>query len=678
MEQPVSPHSSEKPDRKGGLPPGRIIDNRYEVVCLVGSGGMGAVYKVRHLVLHKDLALKTLLTRTLSKQALRRFRQEAKAASALNHKGLIKVSDFGLTEEGQPYMVMEFVEGGSLADAIRKEGQLYLSRVLNIFDQASDALAHAHEKGIIHRDLKPSNILLETGPGSIENVKIVDFGVAKMLEDDSGAGLRLTQTGEVLGSPLYMSPEQCSGSRADQRSDVYSLGCAMFEALTGCPPLQGETALATLLKHQQEIPPTLTEGSLGQNFPPELEEVVARMLAKHPSERYQSMREVNDAISFLKGTSTGDSKRVPASLLPEVKERSRTVKVPVRVFMTLSVLSVILSSTATFFYLRWTANAPIVSAGTKGAEFIEWRPYSLADGPKSPVSEEVSSIKDGKERIIQFPDKFSMGNLYTYSKRLPNPRSAGQAQGTKKFAQSELIELRPSWIVCEAPRLFDGFSPDDLHEINFQNVPPLDDDVLKHVAKLRDLQSLNLTSTNITDTGLSYLLGLPKLEDLQISSTEITGEGIYSLTKMKSLRSLCLNYLTLDKRAFEYFRSNPPLRSLELRSCGLVDNDLEGLSNLKSLIMLRLQGNRGIEGEGLKYLASDPKLECLDLRDMAVDPSYTQYLKMIPNLHLLGLSRKYVSADDIARVKHDLPKVSLILDAEPPKDEQEILRNAGL
>jgi serine/threonine-protein kinase len=675
--KPAPSNNAEKPDPKGGLLPGRIVDNRYEVICLVGAGGMGAVYRVKHLVLLKDLALKTLLSRNLSKQALRRFRQEAKAASALNHKGLIKVSDFGLTEQGQPYMVMEFVEGGSLADAIEKVGQLYLGRVLNIFDQVSDALAHAHEKGIIHRDLKPSNILLEPGPGGVENAKIVDFGVAKMLEDDSGAGLRLTQTGEVLGSPLYMSPEQCAGGRADQRSDIYSLGCAMFEALTGCPPLQGETALATMLKHQQEKPPTLTEGSFGQSFPAELEEVVARMLAKDPTKRYQTMREVNEALKLVIGTGPGDRKRAQVSQSPESNERNRGKGLTVPVFITLSLLSVIVSSAATIICLNWNSYATPASPPAKEVEFIGFRP-PVSDDAKSRVSEEVQSTRDGKERIIHFPDKFSMGGLYTHRSPYAQLKPYGQAQGIKRFPLADLIELRPSWIVCEAPQLFDGFQSDDLHEINFQNVPPLDDNVLKHVAKLKDLHELNLTSTNITDAGISYLLTMPKLEDLQLSSTEISGAGIYSLKKMKSLRALSLNNLTLDKRAFDYLRSGPPLSSLELRSCGLVDKDLEALSNLKSLISVRLQGNKGIRGEGLKYLASDPNLEMIDLRDIALDPDCFRYLKEIPKLYGISVSRKYLDARYIARFRHELWHTTVYLDADPPKNEEEIMRNAGI
>lgn len=677
MTNPGPSNHTEKPTPKGALLPGRIIDNRYEVICVVGSGGMGAVYRVNHLILHKDFALKTLLSRTLSKQGLRRFRQEAKAASALNHKGLIKVSDFGLTEEDQPYMVMEFVEGGSLADAIKKVGQLYLGRVLNIFDQASDALAHAHEKGIIHRDLKPSNILLGSGKDGVEDVRIVDFGIAKMLEDDSGAGMRLTQTGEVLGSPLYMSPEQCSGDRADQRSDIYSLGCAMFEALTGCPPLQGETALATLLKHQQEKPPTLAEGSLGQSFPENLEEIVARMLAKDPEARYQTMREVNDALRSTIGTEPGIGSRLQLNSQLEANAGSRISQVPIPVFIVLSIMSVILSCTATVVYLNWTSNSATKPSDGKAQTTSEYKPMAFED-PRAAFSEKVQSTKEGKQRVIHFPDKFSMGNLYTRPRTYGPLKSCGLAQGIKRFGLSDLIELRPSWVVCEAPQLFDGLSPDDLDGINFQNVPTLDDDVLKHVAKLKNLRDLNLTSTNITDAGLSYLLSLPKLENLQLSSTYISGDGISSLRNLKSLSQLMLNYLDLDERALDYLRSGPPLAILELKNTGLDDDDLKALSNLKSLALLRLQSNRGIKGEGLKYLVSDPELYSIDLRDTGIGPDCTQYLKLMPKLNTITVSRKHLNPADIAKIKHDLPKVKVALDEQPPKDEQEILKNAGL
>lgn len=273
--------------------PGSIIDKKYEVLRLLGEGGMGAVYRVRHLMLNKDMALKTFRQASLTREICLRFQREAQAIARLDHRCIIQIFDFGMSEDGVPYYTMEYLKGQSLADKIEARGPLGVAEAVRLFGQICQGLAVAHSKGIIHRDLKPANIFLTTGsnPEGVEEVKIVDFGIAG-LADSAVEDQRLTAAGVVFGSPLYMSPEQSSGQRVTERADIYSLGCTLFEALAGVPPYRGATAMETIMMHHISRLPNLREASGGRSFPGALERTVARMLERSPEARQPDMEQV--------------------------------------------------------------------------------------------------------------------------------------------------------------------------------------------------------------------------------------------------------------------------------------------------------------------------------------------------------------------------------------------------
>jgi serine/threonine-protein kinase len=224
--------------------------------------------------------------------AVRRFQLEAQAASRLKHPNVIIVHDFGITPEGQPYMVMDFLSGRSMVDFLDETPQIEPSRAKRIFSQVASGLAHAHKSGVVHRDVKPNNIIIDFDHAGEESVKLVDFGIAKMINDAESPQQRLTRAGECFGTAMYMSPEQCRGKDVDQRSDIYSLGCVMFEALTGLPPFEGDNELDTLQMHLMQEPPTLRERRPDLQIPGEFEFVIKKCLSKEPEDRYQSMDEL--------------------------------------------------------------------------------------------------------------------------------------------------------------------------------------------------------------------------------------------------------------------------------------------------------------------------------------------------------------------------------------------------
>jgi len=235
------------------------------------------------------------------------------------------VHDFGVTESGQPYMVMDFVDGKTLSEVISRDGQLSQERFLRIFSQVCEALAHAHKRGVLHRDLKPSNIMLVRTFEGEEEVRIMDFGIAKLVGDTSERAQALTKTGEAVGSPLYMSPEQARGHKTDLRTDLYSLGCVMYECITGSPPFVGKSALDTMLMHMNDKPLSIRQASLGKIVDPRVERVVIKLLEKNPDERYQKMDDVLADIYTIQGnTSRGaSSARLPWRIRSQVSQRRK-------------------------------------------------------------------------------------------------------------------------------------------------------------------------------------------------------------------------------------------------------------------------------------------------------------------------------------------------------------------
>lgn len=278
---------------------GTLVADKYRILSVLGQGGMSVVYLARHEALNKLMAVKTLHLHLANRTtSLLRFQQEARAASALCHRGIVGIHDYGVTPDGIPFLAMDYVKGEPLSDLIARVGPLLPGHALEVFVQTAAAMAHAHEKGVIHRDMKPSNIMLEDVENEAIAVKIVDFGVAKFVDDTHETPNKLTLTGESVGSPMFMSPEQCLGQKLDRRSDIYSLGCVMYEALTGVPAFSSDSVFATMFKQMNEMPAPFASVRPDRKFG-SLETVVFKCLSKEPDKRYQSMLELERDLERL-------------------------------------------------------------------------------------------------------------------------------------------------------------------------------------------------------------------------------------------------------------------------------------------------------------------------------------------------------------------------------------------
>lgn len=268
---------------------------RYEVCECLGRGGMGAVYKIFDRELGCFLAAKVIRQELAENvQAVKRFEQEIKAASNLSHENLVHVYGGGRSESNVPYMLMDFIDGVSLSDALKSSGPLGAERALNIFTQACSALEYAHKSNVIHRDLKPSNIMLRKTESGEECVRLLDFGIAKVLPSEGAdfSKTNLTQTGDVFGSPLYMSPEQCQNNPQDARSDIYALGCVMYEALTGVQPFAEDNPVKIILKHMNYEPPLVSTRLANAPQLKSFDAVIQKCLEKDPADRYQKISDL--------------------------------------------------------------------------------------------------------------------------------------------------------------------------------------------------------------------------------------------------------------------------------------------------------------------------------------------------------------------------------------------------
>lgn len=280
-----------------------LIADRYEIISELGVGGMGTVYKARHVHLGKIVAVKVLNGEKHDANQIQRFAHEAKVVSQLEHPNIVAVQDYGVTAEGSPFLVMEFVQGRTLDKMLEEGGPLGVESAMPIFEQICVALEHIHAAGVVHRDLKPSNILIAEDADGKPIVKIADFGIAKEVTNEQ----KLTQTGTVLGSPLYSSPEQLTGEKVGNASDIYSLGCLMYEVLCGEPPFRGENTMQTFMKHLNSEPPRLATkgGAKGIDVPPWMENVILKALSKDQRDRQQSaamlLQELNKGTAGWNG-----------------------------------------------------------------------------------------------------------------------------------------------------------------------------------------------------------------------------------------------------------------------------------------------------------------------------------------------------------------------------------------
>ncbi|MBS1955763.1 MAG: serine/threonine protein kinase [Cyanobacteria bacterium SZAS-4] len=476
-----------------------LLGGRYRVLSLLGRGGMGVVYKVEQIFLGKELALKTIDQASQSESAIRRFQAEARAVFTVNHPNIVSVHDFGLLDDQTPFLAMEFIQGQTIGERIQAS-PLPLEDALQIFIQVCFGLAHAHKNGVVHRDIKPNNIMILNGIplGTEGSVKILDFGIAKLTQHDGGEIQALTKTGEIFGSPIYMSPEQCIGEKIDYRSDIYSLGCVIFEALTGTPPFVGESALSTMMMHQTGTIPTLKEASLGTNFSPELERLVHTMLSKNPNDRYQDLGIAAHDLAAIK------SGELANFSLVEKPDRAIKTKAP-----------------STFTMKRthcilWVVGVAIVSTAST---FLIMQSIFFGQQATTPITQPVKSTS--RTTLTDLPQELAH-------------------DGFDKQRADKQIELKAKLVSDADFKALEGYT--DAQEIIV--IDKAEDEITnKGLSYLTSSKLLKLTIHGLIERIDNYAQ-LKNLAELSVSKSRISDAALANIAKMKMLHTLNLDECT--------------------------------------------------------------------------------------------------------------------------------------
>ncbi len=624
----------------GEFEKGYVVGERFKVLSLLGKGGMGFVYLVKDRQTGKNYAMKTLSAMNTSARVVQRFELEAKATSLLNHPNLVQFHDFGLVDGERPYFIMDRCEGDTLADLIKSDGALSVDRVLDIFIPICSAIAYAHAQSVVHRDLKPSNIMVKRCESGVE-VKVLDFGIAKILIDETAFN-SLTRTGELFGSPYYMSPEQCVGKAIDCRSDIYSLGCVLFETLTGSPPFLSDHALSTMMKHQVEPPLTLKEATLGKEFPPDLEKIVAGMLAKNPEDRYQNLLLVEHDLKLLK---RGERLEEPASgAQSERRLSTKIVGISAGAFLT--------AATATYFLVLpafekrpvQTSNKTTPTSGNFGMDLPD-----LADVSNSTKMAHTAvkgfysdaATAHAKVRHFHFPAQ-QIGLI-----------GVGDNQSKYIPAEGEMDFPVPfSLVVSGDTGALKGFRRDEVANLEFHGAN-IDDSSTDQFRNWQELLDLNLDWTDVSDLSIENIKTLPKLNGLHITQTHISASGLRQLN-LAQLHVLEANRVAYVPQILPKKKSQ--LVILLLKDARLKDADMKDLAQLHKLDVLDISGNE-ITNQGIEYLSQLPSLQELWFSGTKVTPACMSSLKKFHNLKGVTLTMSKWSVAEKSKFIQDAKKL---------------------
>lgn len=660
-------------------PRGEILQmsDRYDHLGSLGSGGMSVVYKARDKVLDRVVAIKQLISVVNSDQAIVRFQREACAYAALKHPNIVNVFDFGIDEENRPFLVMDFLEGQTLDEVIAERNGLSVPETLEIFIQILDGLSHAHQKGIIHRDLKPANVMIQRfGSSQRIQVKIMDFGIAKVKVKDPQAAWQ-TQTGQVMGSPLYMSPEQsASSANVDGRADIYSVGCMLFEAMTCRPPFCGGSVVETVSMHRNETPPKMTElipkrpviagvPSMDE-FGLDMEAIVYAAIEKKADDRYQSAADMRadllcvqenwNKISQSGGTKSGASLKSP----------SKSLKVGALVaFVLLSIGGgALIYANMDQKPSKPTTQASITSFVAKREEPVEahcdhWIDFNDVTHKLLP-EEPLSSIAQPKSvRALQ------VGQFLARAKV-----SKAEEESFKRKFETRLEGLE---------------TLQSLKSLQIWNLPVTDRNVVT-ISKMRTLSRVGFIDTTVPHNIVKVLHTLPKLETLELKMCQLTakdildlpqfsslhklslddnqigkGNGLAPLGKCEGLIYLALNNAEIDDESVRHLSLLPYLRTLMMERTELTAAGCKTLAKLPSLISLNLGFSPKLDDQAVKELGNMKQLEALNLQSCkkVTDKCVPDILRL-QNMMRLDLTNTGITDQALKDLRKGLPKLRVL------------------
>ncbi|MBP9094250.1 protein kinase [bacterium] len=676
--------------------PGTVVGGVFKIDAVIGEGGMGIVYLAQHLSLNRQYALKVLSPSIVSEQSWLRFKAEAKTLSVLNHPGLVKVYDLGIHENTVPYYSMDYLEGETLEDLLVRKGPQKLEFTISIFLAVLDALAYAHRNNVVHRDIKPANIFICRN----QEIKILDFGISKLVGDKhSQRNQELTAIGEVFGSPYYMSPEQCRGEQIDFRSDIYSAGCTLFEAVTGYVPFESANSLEIAMLHEEGDIPLLSD-VCDIAFPSSLNVVFAKCLAKLPQDRYQSAKEMAIDLTRIK---EGKSLDAYAGAARRISFDSSDGKPPFMSRPAVAVASVCLLLAAGL--ATWINSSVLVGPdeGLRGylqRDALRHKPVepssratvssSLSDTETNQTDASLSyaasilSVRDKstveaylktapkfysvainangrKLKGFDFPKHFSLGDLEMVVEKQSN---SFKAQGRISVPLNAKLYLGAGQCVTEYPELLSRFRPAELHSLYLGQKPANSEQMLETVSRLTSLESLTLSEILVNSENQKYLDCLKKLNSLTLLNCSCSPNSLSKLSQFAQLKKIAVygssaNFYTQVIQAIGH---NSHLKTLRLGGAGLTPSEIKTIAAISSLESLSLRGS-SVDNSDLKVLTALRNLQILDLSSTAVDEKSIDSLMKFPKLKMLSVSG--FSSMGLKRLTHASPQLAVRISGAP-------------
>ncbi|MDX2107527.1 MAG: protein kinase [Candidatus Melainabacteria bacterium] len=635
------------------------IAERYQIKGIIGSGGMGVVLLGYDPNLGIDVAIK-MLQKEASDKEVARLQREAMLAGRLNHIHIGKVFDFGTTEDESPYMVMEYFKGQTLSDLIRYKNRLLYEEARPIFIQLCEALLHAHHQGIVHRDLKPSNVFLARQGQGIHgpaNVKLLDFGVAKV-EASSG---EITAAGSIVGSPAYMSPELAEGIDADHRSDIYSLGCLMFETLVGKPPFEGKTVLETVQMHRNNAPPLVSE-VLGANcdLPKSVDEIIDKCLQKSPANRPQQVTEI---LLVLEPPEQ-------VAKIGEVQEVAKYIKSRDSIFDKLGINPIVSGLVALIIIVLGILTFNVI---TKDAQ------KKAEQKTDKVVEEAITKIReDHLQKVVE----------------------AGAGFSQKDIIVHPIINMK----YCKVQELLGDEEFKHIAPLDFEALDIWDSEVtgvgLNYVKDKKSLKWLKMKVNAENKDLLTYACNIKSLEYLELRTPELTAADCLQISRLKNLKRFCpgpkrMEWIGLNKMLNMPFLNGiailaeeskdgsdlvyghgkvnfgqfPNLREISVVLNGVTDEDLSGLAEVRKIVGAVLVSNK-LTDKTIEYLyPSAGTLNVLCLVSRKLSSNLGEKLSVFPILQKIEIGNGKPISEKSAKVIASRVLFELNLDHSPCTDQ---------
>lgn len=549
----------------------KLIAGRYKVEGQLGQGGMGRVYRCHDSVLQRSVAVK-LVHHDLEEQYFARFHQEAKAASQLNHRNILHVLDFGLTEERQPYMVMELVAGETIDEILRRSGPFSIAETLEIMVNVCLGMQHAHSQGVVHRDLKTSNIMIGRRGDQEMIPLILDFGIAKMINNPDDKGM-LTKTGEIMGSPRYMSPEQASGLVVDGRSDIYSLGCVLFEMLTGRPPFDADSAMETIYMHLNDRPPKLNERSKKQ-FSEQLEAITRRLLQKNPADRFASMTELSEEL--IRAQHSLDDSKLDTTGSTSTSQTSKSSS-PI-VVLSIAIAAIIpIAGAALLLYVFEPSPSPIKSSFDPSNVIFDSTPEHSFDEGKQTVLKKANlptfngyGIADMAELKGAISKRDKINTLSLSEGRMDNEMM------NYLLSHSEINNLTFFNVVVSRDAQLALFKSPHIKSLIWNG--PLFRPSLANLDKMSALSVLRVEKADLGDEDIPNIMRAQQVTDLALNlNKRLTGKALRNLSRLKVLQDLDVADTDLTNAELALLACMPKLARLdvsnnsEINAAGVLD-----------------------------------------------------------------------------------------------------------